>query len=145
MGDRFYEQQLAAIGTCPGKSNKRRRRMAWDDEKKQQVIASYQDAEPTPENSMEIVQEIAEEVGETPNGVRMVLSKAGVYVKKATSNGGTKKEKASGDKPARKSKEDSINELREAIEAIGAEVDEDIITKLTGKAAIYFTGVLASK
>ena len=58
--------------------------MAWTDEKKAEVIEAYEAANPTPENSMEIVAEIAEEHGESPNGVRMVLTKAGVYIKKAT-------------------------------------------------------------
>ena len=81
MGDRFYFQQQQARG---------KRRMAWTDEKKAEAIEAYQDAEPTPETSMEIVKEIADDLGESPNGVRMILTKAGVYVKKtpATANGG---------------------------------------------------------
>ena len=55
--------------------------MAWDDDKKAAVIAAYEEQNPTPENSMEIVKEIADEYEESPNGVRMILSKAGVYVK----------------------------------------------------------------
>ena len=89
MGDRFYFQQLNALGSCPGASitTKRKRKMAWDDDKKAAVIAAYEEAEPTPENSMEIVKEIAEEYEESPNGVRMILSKAGVYVKKTPATG----------------------------------------------------------
>ena len=37
MGQRFYEQQLQALGECPGRpklKNKRKRKMAWDDDKK---------------------------------------------------------------------------------------------------------------
>src|SRR6056300_1799363 len=92
MGDRFYQQQLAATGTCPGynSSNKRKRKVAWTDEKKAEVIAAYEAADPTPENSMEIVKDIAEEHEESPNGVRMILTKAGVYVKKAPASGGSK-------------------------------------------------------
>ena len=55
--------------------------MAWDDEKKAAVIEAYEAAEPTPENSMEVVAELAEEFEESPNGVRMILTKAGVYIK----------------------------------------------------------------
>ena len=33
--------------------------MAWDDEKKAAVIEQYEAANPTPENSMEIVAELA--------------------------------------------------------------------------------------
>ena len=91
MGDRFYQQQIQALGTCPGaphSTTKRKRKMAWTDEKKAEVIEAYESANPTPENSMEIVAEIAEEHNESPNGVRMVLTKAGVYVKKAPATGG---------------------------------------------------------
>ena len=87
MGDRFYLSQLQATGTCPGAptltTTRRKRKMAWTDEKKAEVIEAYEAQNPTPENSMEIVAEIAEEFDESPNGVRMVLTKAGVYVKKA--------------------------------------------------------------
>ena len=56
--------------------------VAWDDEKKAAVIEAYEGADPTPENSMEIVKDLADEYEESPNGVRMILTKAGVYVKK---------------------------------------------------------------
>lgn len=144
MGDRFYEQQLKAIGTCPGASKtqqRKGRKMAWTDEKKAEAIKLYEDAKPTPENSMEIVKEVAEQLEETPNGVRMILSKAGVYIKKAPAakaSGGESKKGGS----KRVSKEDAQNALCEAIEGLGLEVDEDIITKMTGKAAQYFTKVL---
>ena len=64
MGHRFYQQQLAATGNCPGATQsqqRRKRKMAWDDEKKSAVIESYQAADPTPENSMEIVADLAAE------------------------------------------------------------------------------------
>ena len=35
--------------------------VAWDDEKKAAVIEAYEGADPTPENSMEIVKEFADE------------------------------------------------------------------------------------
>ena len=62
--------------------------MAWDDDKKAAVIEAYENAEPTPETSMEIVKDIADEFNESPNGVRMVLSKAGVYIKKTPAASG---------------------------------------------------------
>ena len=67
--------------------------MAWTDEAKAQAVEMYTAEEPTPENSMEVVKEIAAELGESPNGVRMILTRAGVYVKKtpatkSTSSGG---------------------------------------------------------
>jgi hypothetical protein len=53
MGDRFYQQQLERLGTCPGYYGKtrRRRRMAWDDDRKATAIDMYEQANPTPENS----------------------------------------------------------------------------------------------
>lgn len=115
--------------------------MAWTDETKAQAISAYQKAEPTPENSMEIVKEIAEEMNESPNGVRMILSQAGVYVKKeaAAKSSASSAKAATGDKPARVSKEGAQAALVQAIEEAGGEVDNDIISKLTGKAAQYFT------
>jgi len=139
LGERFYLSQLNATGKCFGcNSNKRRKRVAWTDEKRELVQTMYEDAEPTPETSVEIVQSIAEEVEETPNGVRMVLTKAKVYIKKA---GGASSKKDS-DKPARVSKEDSQRALSAAISDAGQEPDEDIIVKLTGKAAIYLKDVI---
>lgn len=118
--------------------------MAWDDDKKAQAISMYEEREPTPENSMDIVSEIAEELGESPNGVRMILSKAGVYVKKEPAAGGSgTKSKTTKATSTRVSKEDAQAQLIAAIEAAGKEVDSDIISKLTGKAAVYFAGLFA--
>ena len=117
--------------------------MAWDDDKKAAVIAAYEEAEPTPENSMEIVKEIADEYEESPNRVRMILSKAGVYVKKTPATGsGTSSGGGSGS--SRVSKAAAQEALVAALTDIGAEIDSDIVEKLTGKAAQYFAGVLAS-
>ena len=144
MGDRFYFQQLNALGTCPGSTltKRRKRKMAWDDDKKAAVIAAYEEAEPTPENSMEIVKEIADEYEESPNGVRMILSKAGVYVKKTPATGsGTSSNGGNGG--SRVSKAAAQQSLVAALTDIGAEIDNDIVEKLTGKAAQYFAGVIA--
>ncbi len=116
--------------------------MAWDDDKKAQAIGMYEDREPTPENSMDIVSEIADELGESPNGVRMILSKAGVYIKKEAAAGAAKS-KTTKTASTRVSKEDAQAQLIAAIEAAGKEVDSDIISKLTGKAAVYFAGLFA--
>ena len=145
MGDRFYQQQIDSLGTCPGSTRKpkRKRKMAWDDDKKAAVIKDYEAAEPTPETSMEIVKDIADEYGESPNGVRMVLSKAGVYVKKtpSPSSGGSS---SGGGGGTRVSKAAAQESLIAAIKDAGQEVDEDVVSKLTGKAAQYFTTVLTS-
>lgn len=145
MGDRFYQQQLDYLGRCPGDklTNKRKRKVAWTDEKKAAVIEAYESAEPTPENSMEIVKEIAEEYEESPNGVRMILTKAGVYVKKSAPSGAEKKATA-GAASSRVSKASAIEALSAALSDAGQPVDEEILSKLTGKAAQYFTGVIVA-
>lgn len=117
----------------------------WTDELKASVIEKYEGAGPTPENSTEIIKDIAEEIEMSPNGVRMVLVQAGVYVKKDPAAGGSAsktKTAAAGDKPARVSKESAIADLTAAIEEKGAAVDADILSKLTGKAAVYFLSVI---
>ena len=141
MGDRFYKQQLQRLGACPGSNQRtRKRNMSWDQDKKDAVVAAYEKANPTPETSVEITKDLADEFNESPNGVRMVLSKAGVYVKKAPASGASK---SSGTGTTRISKADAQAALSAAIVDAGHEVDEDVVSKLTGKAAVYFTKVLA--
>ena len=114
--------------------------MPWTDEMKAEAVESYEMANPTPETSMEIVKQIANDMGESPNGVRMILTKAQVYVKKtpAKSNGsGTSTS-------TRVSKAAAVEDLTAAITDMGGTVDEDIVGKLTGKAAMYFAGLLRS-
>lgn len=144
IGNRFYEAQLKATGQCPGIKGKKQRKksMAWDDDKKAKAVKLYKEGEPTPENSMEIVKEIAEELEESPNGVRMILVKAGVYVAKGTATGtstSTKKEGSS-----KVSKTAAFEQLNAAIRDLGLEPNAEIIEKLTGKAALYFAEVLSS-
>lgn len=151
MSDRFYMQMVQATGWAPGYKNtstieeyksrfgstKRRKTMSWTDEKKQEVIDMYVGEEPTPENSMEIVADIAEQVEESPNGVRMILTKAGVYVRKtpaAKSSGGSG--------GGRVSVADAQSSLTDALNDAGQEVDSAIVSKLTGKAAVYFTTIV---
>jgi|TARA_B110000908_G_scaffold66082_1_gene80035 hypothetical protein len=143
LGDRFYQQQIEKTGICPGlKTNKRKKKMAWTDEKKAEAVTMYEERDPTPETSMEIVKEIADEIDESPNGVRMILTKAGVYVKK------TAAAKASGGAATtgtRVSKAAAQEALTAAISDAGKSVDEEIISKLTGKAAQYFTTLLSNE
>jgi transposase-like protein len=118
----------------------------WTPELKEKVIEMYQAASPTPENSTEIVKEIAEELELTANGVRLVLIQAEVYVKKDTSAGAATKtatgtKTASGTGTKRVSKEDSIKALKDKIEAAGKTVDDEILDKLTGKAAVYLASL----
>jgi len=112
--------------------------MAWDDEKKALAVSLYEGADPTPENSMEIVKDVADELEESPNGVRMILTKAGVYIKKAaaskSANGGTASKRVS--------KADCQAAMTAAITDAGQEADEEIISKLSGKAAKYVADVI---
>lgn len=141
MGIRFYTQQIEATGTCPGLlHNKRKRKMPWTDDQKQQAVDMYIEAQPTAENSMEIVKEIADHMDQSPNGVRMILSKAEVYVKKAPAASESKSTGGGGG--SRVSKAAAIETLTAAISDAGANVDDEILGKLTGKAAMYFAGVL---
>lgn len=114
--------------------------MSWTDELKEDVIKRYQEAEPTPENSIEVVTEIAEDIDKTPQGVRLILSRAGVYVSKSPTS--SKESTKSTSTTKRVSKADAIQSLSSAISDAGQEVDEEIINKLTGKAAQYFAGVI---
>ena len=117
----------------------------WTPELKEQVSTMYLAAEPTGDTSTEIIKDIADELELSPNGVRMVLIQAGVYVKKEAA---AAKKAASGDKkPAgegtkRVSKESAIADLKAAIEEKGGPIDDDILSKMTGKAAVYFLSVL---
>lgn len=115
----------------------------WTDELKQQAVDLYLAAEPTSENSMEIVKEVAEKMGQSPNGVRMILSKAGVYVKKADAPAAKKATASKDGASTRVSKEDAHAQLVAAIEAKGGAVDMEIVSKLTGKAAVYLASVVS--
>ena len=114
--------------------------MAWDDDKKAQAVSMYEEQEPTPETSMEIVKDIADELDESPNGVRMILTKAGVYVKKSPATNGGGGSTGGG----RVSKQAMQEELIAAISDAGQAVDNDIIDKLSGKAAQYLAGVITA-
>lgn len=118
--------------------------MAWDDERRALAIKLYQEQEPTPANSMEVVAEVAESMGESVNGVRLILTKAGVYVKKEeSSKTATTSDSKKAGSSTRVSKEDAQAKLIAALEAAGKDVDQDIISKLTGKAAVYFAGLFS--
>ncbi len=116
--------------------------MAWTDEQKQQAIDQYLAGNPTAENSGQLVADIAKDLEQTPNGVRMVLNQAGKYVKIDPAAKASDKKTDAKEGAKRVSKESQIAELIEAIKAKGAEVDEEILSKLTGKAAAYLTKVL---
>ena len=115
--------------------------MAWTDEKKDEAVSLYEEQQPTPETSMEIVKEIADQRDESAIGVRMILTRAGVYVKKAPA---TKNGSQTANGTGRVSKQAMQDELTAAITDAGQTVDEDIISKLSGKAAQYLAGVISA-
>jgi hypothetical protein len=120
--------------------------MAWTDEKRKKAVALYLEQNPTADTSIEIIESLVEELGETANGIRMVLIKEEVYVKKApaTAASASTEGKVAGEGGKRVSKESSIAALTDKLNELNAPVDEAIIDKLTGKAAIYFLSVLNS-
>lgn len=113
----------------------------WNEENTAQVLRLYKEAEPTADTSAQIVSDIAEEIGATINGVRMKLIKAGVYQKKTPATS-TSSSKSGGEGSKRVSKDEAQQALKSAISAKGLEPDDDIISKLTGKAAVYFAEIL---
>ena len=112
----------------------------WTDELRQQVIKDYTKAEPTPETSTEIVKDIADEIGVTPNAVRAILSRAEVYVKKDPA----KSKRSSGNGTKRVSKAEEIQRLKNLVSSTGQDVSDEIIDKMTGKAAKYFADIFTS-
>jgi len=110
----------------------------WTDETKAALIKAYLAENPTPKTSMEIVNKLAKEFDATANGTRIILSKANVYIKKdavASTSSTTTSEK-------KETKQESLDRLTAAIEALGLEADDSIVSKLTGKAAAYFADVI---
>lgn len=112
----------------------------WTDELKAEVVEAYLEASPTPENTMDIVKQLAEQFDKTPNGVRMVLTRASVYVKKTAASTSSGSNKSEGTK--RVNKAEAIAALKTKIKAIGQDVDDDICDRLTGKAAVYVMSIL---
>mgnify|MGYP003573721886 CR=1 FL=1 len=115
--------------------------MDWNDELRERVKKEYLAANPTPETTIEISAEISKNIiGSTANGVRLLLTKMkdedgkSIYI--PTDN----KEKAAGTK--RVNKADAIKALKDIISKNMIEVDDAIVDKLTGKAAVYFTTVM---
>ena len=113
--------------------------MAWDEDKKQQAVDMYTAEDATPETSMEIVKDIAEELGESPNGVRMILTRAGVYVRKNPVSGS-----AGSTGGGRVSKAECHQKLSDAVSNLGGSLDMSIIDKISGKAAKHIAEEISS-
>jgi hypothetical protein len=126
--------------------------MAWTEEKKAEVIAEYtkimteqySSDEERGQFSVEVVAQLAQKHGEAVNGVRMILCKANAYFKKTAATTSSAAAKTASGEPAKRiSKVDAMSDLKNAISAIDPDlVDEEILSKLTGKAAAYFTTIL---
>ena len=106
----------------------------WTTEMKEQVVSTYLAAEPTPENTGDIVAGIATKLGKSPNGIRRILVLAQVYITKTP----TRTESTT----TRISKADCMVDLLNVLEANQLKVDNTILDKMTGKAMIYWTEVL---
>jgi hypothetical protein len=111
----------------------------WTDELRAKVVADYVKAEPTGLNTVSIMEDIAKDTGKSVNGIRMILTKNEVYVKAEPVKGAAKAGAGTG---TRVSKQDSIDALVAVMQSEDLEIDESVVNKLTGKAAIYFTGVI---
>ena len=115
----------------------------FTEELKEEVILEYKSrmAEFAPEDqplhTLDVVKELAAEYDSSANGIRMLLSKAGVYIKKADAPKAT-----TSTAPKRMSKEAAHQALSDAIESFGIEVNKEIISKLSGVAAQYLSTVL---
>jgi transposase-like protein len=106
----------------------------WTDELRKDVVERYLAEKPTPDTSIDIVKSIADDLDATPNGVRSILIKAGEYIKKGNTSS---KEESSTGGTKRVNKAEAQAQLSELIESLGKEADADILSKLTGKAAVY--------
>ena len=129
--------------------NKRKTSMAWTDQKRETVINTYKDTmaneydtdESRAAATTEVAAELAEVHGESVNGVINILNRAGVYIKKSAVRKPASSKSGSGG--TRVNKAEALQELKNLITTIDADgVDDEIIGKLTGKAALYFSGVI---
>ena len=115
----------------------------WTPELKAECIAQYAERiqefleEDRPNHTLEVIAELATEYNFTKNSMRGVIQQSDVYVKAA-------KKVATTDKPATKrpNKAQALADLKSAISDGGATVNEELLEKLTGIEAVYFTGVI---
>ena len=116
----------------------------WTPELKAEAISQYVERineflpEDRPSHTLEVIAELAAEYNFTKNSMRGVIQQSEHYVKAA------KKVAATSEKPASKrpNKAQALAELKAAISDSGAEVNEELIDKLTGIEAVYFTQVI---
>ena len=116
----------------------------WTPELKAEAISQYVERineylpEDQPAHTLEVIAELAAAYGFTKNSMRGVIQQSEHYVKAA------KKAPAASEKPASKrpNKTQALADLNAAIADGGAEVNEELIEKLTGIEAVYFTQVI---
>ena len=115
-----------------------------DEKLKLEIKEAYLEGEPTPDNTVELVASLADQFERSVNSIRMILmgmkneDGSSVYVKKEPPKASEKKG------GTRVNKADALDALTKALESNDLEADEDIIKRMTGKAAIYFTEVIES-
>ena len=106
------------------------------EEQKNSIISSYTGQAGSTEFNADVVLNIGKEFNTSPNLVRQVLKEAGVYedVKPFIKPTAGRTNKAAAQQT-----------LIKTIEARGIELDDDevmLITRLTGKACVFFTRIL---
>lgn len=113
-----------------------------------ELISQYPE-EDQPKFTVEVTASVAGELGCTTNQVRAIVHKAkrddgsSVYVSKAAATK-AKPTVSTGEGAKRRGKAESHADLIGAIEAFlpPTSVDKEIISKITGKSADYFTSIL---
>lgn len=104
-------------------------------------IEEFESPEEQSANTVSICEGIAEEYGLSVNQVRTIAMKAGVYITKGKAAASAPKAASTGGK--RVNKAEAHQALKDIITATGGEVDEAIITSLSGKAAVYLVSVIS--
>lgn len=110
----------------------------WTDELRAEVVAAYLKQKPTEDTTVECLEAVAKEFDKTVNGVRMILTKAEAYIKKTPAKSKTKVKEGG----VKVSKAAAIETLTTIMQSEGLDIDEDILSKMTGKAAVYFTSII---
>ena len=112
------------------------------DELRKEVVDAYVELiegypeEERPKITMEVVNQVAQEFSLTPNGCRVILTNANVYITKKIEAKAAGSTATTGN--SRVNKESAHKALTAALEAIGTQdVDQEVVSKLTGKAAQY--------
>ncbi len=140
MGERYYRAMLKEtgktifMGKVVLKNNKTPK---YTEEFKEEIKKKYLESDPTANNTVELCKSLADEHGVSANVIRQLLVGAEVYISQGQV---TSSKKTTSTKLDKSKMQDSIQSV---IEALGEKVDQDIISKLTGKAANYLSSVMS--